>query len=128
MVWSVSPAWEAVELTLGDRLHLSVRGPQPYRFRSDNCGCPRTNAWLFSTFPQRRLLAFLVKLVPWELAAGPVPCSDRQRVSLEPAVQSRTEMIQKSALKIYLMPRNLGQPHTPGRRGGPGHLLEHSCL
>jgi hypothetical protein len=27
MVWSVSPAWETVELTLGDRLHLPVRGP-----------------------------------------------------------------------------------------------------
>ncbi len=54
-------------------------------------------------------------LVSWELAAGPVPCSDRWRVSLEPAVQSRTEMLQKRALKIYLMPRNLGQPHKPLR-------------
>jgi hypothetical protein len=55
-------------------------------------------------------------LVPWDFDAGPVPCSDRQRVSLEPAVQSRTEMLQKSALKTYLMPRNLGPPHTPPRR------------
>ncbi len=38
--------------------------------------------------------------VPWELAAGPVPCSDRRSVSLESVVQSRTEMLQKSALKI----------------------------
>jgi hypothetical protein len=52
-------------------------------------------------------------LVPWELAAGPAPCSDCRRVSLEPAVQLRTEMLQKSALKICLMPRNLGRPHTP---------------
>ena len=61
MVWSVSPAWEAVELTLGDRLHLPVRGPRPYRFRSDNRGCSRTNAWRFSTFPLRRLPAFFSK-------------------------------------------------------------------
>jgi hypothetical protein len=51
--------------------------------------------------------------LPWELAAGPVPCCDRGRVSLEAAVQSRTEMLQKSALKIYRMPRNLGLQHTP---------------
>ncbi len=57
-------AWEAVELTLEDRLHLPVRGPRPYRFGSDNRGCSRTNAWRFSTCPRRRLPAFLVKLVP----------------------------------------------------------------
>ena len=52
--------------------------------------------------------------VPWELGAGPspVPCSDCWNVSLEPVLQSRTEMLQKSALKIYLMPRNLGRTHT----------------
>ena len=36
-------------------------------------------------------------------------------MSLEPAVQSRTEMLQKSAVKIYLMPYNLGRPHTQPR-------------
>ncbi len=60
--------------------------------------------------------------VPWELGGGPVPCSDRRSVSLEPAVQSRTEMLQNSVLKIYLMPRNLGWQHTPS--SGVGHLLE----
>ncbi len=65
VVWSVSPAWEAVELTLGDRLHLPVRGPRPYWFGSYSCGCSRTNTWRFSTFPQRRLPAFLVMLVQW---------------------------------------------------------------
>ena len=59
VVWSVFPAWEAVELTLGGCLHLPVRGPRPYRFGSDNRGCSRTNAWQFSTFPRRRLPAFL---------------------------------------------------------------------
>ncbi len=39
VVWSVSPAWEAVELTLGDCLHLPVRGPRPYRFGTENRGC-----------------------------------------------------------------------------------------
>ncbi len=42
VVWSVSPAWEAVELTLGDRPHLPVRGPRPYWFGSDNRGCSKT--------------------------------------------------------------------------------------
>jgi hypothetical protein len=51
-------------------------------------------------------------MIPWELGAGPVPCSDRRSVSLEPAVQSRTEVLQKSAMKIYLIQRNLGRPHT----------------
>jgi hypothetical protein len=27
VVWSVSPAWESVRLTLGDRIHLPIRGP-----------------------------------------------------------------------------------------------------
>jgi hypothetical protein len=53
--------------------------------------------------------------VPWEPGAGPVLCSDRWSVSLEPVVQSCMEMIQKSAVKTYLMPRNLGRPHTPPR-------------
>jgi hypothetical protein len=48
----------------------------------------------------------------WVLAAGLVSCSYRRRESLEPAAQSRTETPQKSALKIYLMPRNLGLQHT----------------
>ncbi len=51
VVWSVSPAWEAVEVTLGGCLHLPVRGLRSYRFGSDNCGCSRKNAWQFSTFP-----------------------------------------------------------------------------
>ncbi len=62
--------------------------------------------------------------VPWELAAGPVQCSDSQSVSLEPAVQSRMEMLQKNSAKIYLMPRNLGpilgRQHTP-LRGARAH-------
>ncbi len=74
---------------------------------------------------QRRIVSLVVVLqpprpvlVPWELGAGSVPCSDRWSVSLEPAVQSRKEMLQKSALKIYLMPRTLGRPHTPPRGAG----------
>ncbi len=42
-------------------LQQAVRGPRPYRFGSDNRGCSRTNAWQFSTFPQRRLPAFFSK-------------------------------------------------------------------
>ena len=61
VVWSVSPAWEADELTLGDRLHLPVRGPRPYQFEGDNHGCSRTNALQFSTFLQHRLPAYLNK-------------------------------------------------------------------
>jgi hypothetical protein len=66
VVWSVPPAWEAVELTLGDCLHLHVRGPRLYRFGSDHCGCSMTNAWRFFTFPDADCLpvSFLVKLVP----------------------------------------------------------------
>ncbi len=52
---------EAVELTLGGCLHLPVRGLRPYRFRSDNRGCSRTNAWQLPTLPRRRLPAFLSK-------------------------------------------------------------------
>ena len=44
--------------------------------------------------------------VSWVLAAGLVQCSDSRRESLEPAAQSRTEMLQKSALKIYHTQRN----------------------
>jgi hypothetical protein len=51
----------------------------------------------------------------WELGAGPVQCSDRQSVSLAPAMQSRMEMLQKSAANIYLVPPNLGRPPTPPR-------------
>ncbi len=54
-------------------------------------------------------------LVPWELGAGPVPCSSSWSVSLEPAVQSRMEMLQQSAAKIYLMLGNLGRPHMQPR-------------
>jgi hypothetical protein len=64
--------------------------------------------------------------VSWELGAGPVPCSDRRRVSLEPAVQSRTEMLQKSVLKNTLCRVILAG--SIRRRGGPGHLLEQTCL
>ncbi len=60
---------------------------------------------------------------------GRVPCNDRWSVSPEPAVQSRTNLLQRSALKIYLMPRNHGRPHTPAAcEGGPGQLLELNCL
>jgi hypothetical protein len=61
VVWSVSQAWEAVELTQGACLHLPVRGPRPYLFGSDDSGCSRTNAWRFSTFPRCRLPAFFSK-------------------------------------------------------------------
>ncbi len=77
VVWSVSPAWEAVELILGDHLHLSVRGPRPYRFGSDNRGCSRTNAWQFSIFHKRSLPVFWVKRIPycidweWSVWLGP---------------------------------------------------------
>jgi hypothetical protein len=47
-----------------------------------------------------------------------VQCSYRWSVSLEPGVQSRREILQKSALIIYLMQRNLGRPHTPPRGVG----------
>jgi hypothetical protein len=54
-------------------------------------------------------------LVPWETTAGPVPLSDRLSVLLELVVQSRTEMLQKSVLKIYLMSRDLDRLHSPPR-------------
>ncbi len=63
VVWSVSPAWEAVKLTQGGCFHLPVRGPRPYWFRSDNCGCSRTHAWRFSTFPRCTLPAILIKAI-----------------------------------------------------------------
>jgi hypothetical protein len=55
-----------------------------------------------------------------------VQCGDRRSVSLEPVVQSRIEMLQKSAAKINLMARNLSRPHSPPR--GAGDLLKLSCL
>ncbi len=54
--------------------------------------------------------------VPSELGASPVPCSDRWNVFLEPVVQSHTEMLQLSALKICLMQRYIGRQHTPSSR------------
>ncbi len=53
--------------------------------------------------------------VPWEYGADRVPCNDWRSVGLEPAEQSRTNMLQRSALKIYLMARNLGLAHTQPR-------------
>jgi hypothetical protein len=34
-IWLVSPAWDAVELTLQDWLHFSVHGLRPYCFKSN---------------------------------------------------------------------------------------------
>jgi hypothetical protein len=67
------------QFSAGDRLHLPVCGPRPYRFGSDNSGCSRTYAWRFSTFPRRRLPAFFSKAStvqcrpPPQTAAGPSP-------------------------------------------------------
>jgi hypothetical protein len=66
VVWSVSPAWEAVELTLGGCLHLPVRGPRPYRFGSNNCGSTIAPGQIPDNFlpsPDAYCLPFLVKLV-----------------------------------------------------------------
>jgi hypothetical protein len=88
--------------------------PYSYRPRSVHSFCGTESEILPLQWRQRQAVSLVAQqqrkpsLVSWELAAGPVPCSDRRRVSLEPAVQSRTEMLQKSALKIYLLPRNLG--------------------
>ncbi len=69
--------------------------------------------------------------LPWELGAGPVQCSDRLSGSFAPAVQSRMEMLQKSAANIYLVRRNLGRPYMPPRgaralAGGELPLIERS--
>ncbi len=58
-----SPAWEAVELTLGDRLYLPVRGPRPYRFVSDIAVAPGQMPVGFLPAPDADCLPFLVKLV-----------------------------------------------------------------
>ena len=48
-VWLFSQAWDAVKPTLpGDWPYLSFRGHWPYRVRSDDGSCSRTNAWQFS--------------------------------------------------------------------------------
>ena len=72
-------SWDAVKLTLpGSWLHLSFRGHRPYRFRSDDCSCSRTNAWQFPTYPRRRIPAFL----PFSLKAGRV-CDSNIIIRLE---------------------------------------------
>ena len=72
LVWLFSPTWDAVKHTLpGGWLHLSFRGHRPYRFRSDNCSCSRTNARQFPNYPGRRIPA----LLPFGIKAS--------RVSLE---------------------------------------------
>ncbi len=100
MVWSVSPAWEAVDLTLGDRLHLPVRGPRPYRFGSDNCGCSRTNAWQFSTLPRRRLPAFFSKA---------------STVAKTGAMGAASKAASKAAAKAALRPRAIAEKGGKGR-------------
>jgi hypothetical protein len=39
--------------------HLPFRCHWPYRINSINGSCSRTNNWQLSTYPQRRLLAFI---------------------------------------------------------------------
>ena len=72
MVWSVSPAWEAVELTLEDRLHLPARGPRPFRDRQ---------SWLLQDkclaifyLPPTQIVCLLSK-------ASTVPDDDSSKVS-----------------------------------------------
>ena len=43
----------------GRWIHLPFRGHWPYRLRSNNCSCSMTNAWQLSTFPRRRIPAFI---------------------------------------------------------------------
>ena len=60
-IWLVSPAWDAVELTLQGWLHFSVHGLRPYWFKSNYSCCSRTNAWklrIHPRVPRRRLSAF----------------------------------------------------------------------
>jgi hypothetical protein len=40
-------------------LHLSFRGHWPYQLKSNNGSCSRTNAWQLSTYPRRRVPAFV---------------------------------------------------------------------
>jgi hypothetical protein len=43
----------------GRWIHLLFRGHWPYRLRSNNGSCSRTNAWQLSTYPRRRIPAFV---------------------------------------------------------------------
>ncbi len=49
--------------------------------------------------------------VPWEYCVGQVQCNDGRIVVIDPAEQSRTNMLQRNELKIYLTTRNLGRAH-----------------
>jgi len=76
VVWSVSPAWEAVELTLGDRLHLLVRGPRPYWFGSVGIGAKKRGGGDRRVYCPIAWGTILVPLAAWQLlcpAAASLP-------------------------------------------------------
>jgi hypothetical protein len=43
----------------GRWIHLPFRGHWPYRLRSNNGSCSRTNDWQLSIYPRRRIPAFI---------------------------------------------------------------------
>ncbi len=61
MLVGPSPAWEAVELTLGGCLHLPVRGPRPYRFGSEIVVAPGQMSGHLLLSPDADCLPFLTK-------------------------------------------------------------------
>jgi hypothetical protein len=118
VVWLVSPAWKAVELTLGGCLHLPVRSPRPYLFGSDNHGCSRTNAWQFSTFPRRRLPAFFSKAsrCGGSLAVSRVYYSAPARADAAlSAPRSRTQLVSRHPSQFPMAHRlSLPRARLPG--------------
>ena len=61
----------------GRWIHLPFRGHWPYRLRSNNGSCSRTNDWQLSIYPRRRIPAFIPHGIKASLCVGrPVPSPD----------------------------------------------------